>query len=1465
MNRTSKLSLFIAVLLLLQISLGGWPAAPQMVSAAASGPVALNLTPADDLINVPINADLKITFDESVMKGSGSTYVSIYEYGTSRLLESISVASHRITFDSTQRIVTIDLDTADPARALALNTNYYVLIDPGAFVNVSNGVGFAGVNSAGSWNFRTVAVTDVTRPLLAAKTPEGASAPIASPITITFDEPVFAASGNIQITSVEDTRTISVTSSAVRGSGTTQILIQPPAALQPNTNYTISIPDSAFQDEAGNLYIGTTWAFSTSAAPVNAVAPFSPADNATSIPINTTLSITLDNNVQARSGKFVEIRRISNNSTFERFEATSARISVTNNVVTITPSTSFEANTAYYVLIDAGAFTLPDPSGSEWYHGIAGASIWNFSTDPGNETNPPTISAVSPVHNGVLGSLNTQLQLTFNEPVFPSSGNIEIRNAANGALFRTIPITSERITGGGTYQFTIDPNKAIAGDVEKPFMNNTKYYVTIGNRAIRDAAGNHYAGITASNVWTFTVSQDSVRPTLNSLSPVNGAATVQQNATFIATFNEAIMKVNGSNGVQFHQSGTGAPGPINANFSVDPADNKRLLITAPPNTLNSNTSYYIIIENNAVSDLAGNPFVGILNEYQWTFKTIGSDVTPPTVSKAESAGSTIKLTYNEELNAGLWPSPGSYYITVNGAPRPVTNVQVTGETVVLNLLNPIVNGQQVKLSYSKPATGLVQDLSGNQAASLSAIDVANAQDTTAPMLVGGTASGSLLTLTFSEELTQVNNYAYTQFTVNVGGTNYNGTSISNSGAVVRLTINGAIQNGQYVRVSYSPGSYPLRDTAGNYANAINSVDLSGSVDTRGPGLQSISANGLSIILKYDENISFQSVPSSFQYSVLIDNAIRTVSQVSVSGDSVILTLSTNILTGQEVKVSYIAGSNTVTDSLGNAAISFSSVSANGSGTGQSGSLIGAIVKGSSLTLTFSDILSVYSVPSSSLFLVRINDSVKMVSKVDVGSLTVTLTLASPAGVGERASVSYFSNSAGLKLAAGQLIDSFSNVNAANQTTLLDTLSGDYEAADGGVGLKTIASTTSTDVSPAGNTATRYTVMNDKFLSAYQTARAAGLASPRIVFKVPNTERAAIVAIPVVALDMAYRQGGNTVFAVQYGDVTYELPLSVINYTEISALMGGSGVSNQLLIEVDQGASSKTASLSTLLHSSNAQVIAGPLNFEVSITNGTSEKPLNDFSGYVTRTIQTNSIIDPNQSAVVWYDPQTGAMSYVPTEFSTSGGRTTAAFKRKGNSSYALVRNSSSFSDVTKHWAATAINTMARKYIVEGRTTAKFEPEKPITRGEFATYIAKGLGLSGDKSAAAKFKDVNTSTAMGAYIGAASAAGIVQGNTDQTFKPNSLISRQEMAVMMIRASKVAGLSVQLPQSTTAYLKKFTDRGKIGSWAQTDVAKAVFIGVINGKTANTMSPQTNATRAEGTVMIMRLLQKVKFISP
>ncbi|MNF98240.1 Endoglucanase precursor [compost metagenome] len=151
----------------------------------------------------------------------------------------------------------------------------------------------------------------------------------------------------------------------------------------------------------------------------------------------------------------------------------------------------------------------------------------------------------------------------------------------------------------------------------------------------------------------------------------------------------------------------------------------------------------------------------------------------------------------------------------------------------------------------------------------------------------------------------------------------------------------------------------------------------------------------------------------------------------------------------------------------------------------------------------------------------------------------------------------------------------------------------------------------------------------------------------------------------------------------------------------------------------------------------------------------------------------------------------------------------------------------------------------------------------MTRGEFAMFIARGLGLSGDKQAAGAYSDLNTNTSLAAYIGAVSKAGIVTGNSDGTFKPNSFITRQEAAAMLNRAATYAGATVSLPQTVDSYLQRFKDRKQVGTWAKQDVAKSVYTGFMTGVTSTTFVPQANTTRAEAAIMIQRMLTYVGFL--
>ena len=180
------------------------------------------------------------------MKGSGPATIYIRRLTDNVLFQSYVVASDsRVSIGSTKNIVTIT-----PNVNFDVNTSYYVSIDVGAFVNESNNANFAGLSSTLAWNFTTVAAADTAPPAITATTPvNGGTAGISTTLTMTFNEPVYAASGNITISNINnpgDVRTISVVSTSVSGSATQTITAQIPTVLLGSSNYEVTIPAGAF-------------------------------------------------------------------------------------------------------------------------------------------------------------------------------------------------------------------------------------------------------------------------------------------------------------------------------------------------------------------------------------------------------------------------------------------------------------------------------------------------------------------------------------------------------------------------------------------------------------------------------------------------------------------------------------------------------------------------------------------------------------------------------------------------------------------------------------------------------------------------------------------------------------------------------------------------------------------------------------------------------------------------------------------------------------------------------------------------------------------------------------------------------------------------------------------------------------------------------------------------------------------
>jgi len=194
-------------------------------------------------------------------------------------------------------------------------------------------------------------------------------------------------------------------------------------------------------------------------------------------------------------------------------------------------------------------------------------------------------------------------------------------------------------------------------------------------------------------------------------------------------------------------------------------------------------------------------------------------------------------------------------------------------------------------------------------------------------------------------------------------------------------------------------------------------------------------------------------------------------------------------------------------------------------------------------------------------------------------------------------------------------------------------------------------------------------------------------------------------------------------------------------------------------------------------------------------------------------------------------------------------------KVKHFSQYAVLEYNKTFSDVSAAlWASDVIKKMAAKHIIEGVTDTKFNPQGNVTRAEFAAMIARTLGLEAVNHSKPKFKDVDSHEWYAGVVAAVSESGIVLGRGSDTFAPNAVISREEMAVMTVRAYEyLKGIKV-----SAANPKSFSDYNQINPWAQNAVSIAQEAGLIKGRGNNKFSPQEMMTRAESAQVVSNLLE-------
>ena len=110
--------------------------------------------------------------------------------------------------------------------------------------------------------------------------------------------------------------------------------------------------------------------------------------------------------------------------------------------------------------------------------------------------------------------------------------------------------------------------------------------------------------------------------------------------------------------------------------------------------------------------------------------------------------------------------------------------------------------------------------------------------------------------------------------------------------------------------------------------------------------------------------------------------------------------------------------------------------------------------------------------------------------------------------------------------------------------------------------------------------------------------------------------------------------------------------------------------------------------------------------------------------------------------------------------------------------------SASFSDVASgDWYYDAVQFVYENGLMNGTSKTTFSPQRTTTRGMIVTILHR---MEGEPSAAAAvFSDLAETSYCGAAVAWASQNGIVTGYDDGTFRPNALITRQQLAAILYR--------------------------------------------------------------------------------
>ena len=180
-----------------------------------------------------------------------------------------------------------------------------------------------------------------------------------------------------------------------------------------------------------------------------------------------------------------------------------------------------------------------------------------------------------------------------------------------------------------------------------------------------------------------------------------------------------------------------------------------------------------------------------------------------------------------------------------------------------------------------------------------------------------------------------------------------------------------------------------------------------------------------------------------------------------------------------------------------------------------------------------------------------------------------------------------------------------------------------------------------------------------------------------------------------------------------------------------------------------------------------------------------------------------------------------------------------------------------FTDVpANHWAAGDIRRCAELGFFQGESATRFGLGHPMTRAAFTVVLSRFFGWETTTPTQSAYTDVPVNAWYAGAVQAAYAHGAVTAQRAE-FRPNDPITREELAVMLVRAlgyGTIAGLAQDLP---SAFQDVTTNTGYI--------IMAYDLDLTRGVSATSFAPSRAALREQVAVILVRLYDKLHRAEP